>query len=163
MNIARYILAFMALASVTVVSGCEPIEESGTDSVALLDSKEELNIEGRDFVSEASLWVNLMPPVPPEGPDLNILVKIIATDGDNFPDDYTADCAWLLQGENEFFVEFDEEKPRGLSGNNALELVGRTKEKLDPEVPVDVVTKVVTAAGEKFYLRASGQTITITR
>jgi hypothetical protein len=85
-----------------------------------------------------------------------------AADGDDFPADYDADFVWLLQDDKVVAVEFVEERPRELSGDNIMEKMASTKEKLDPETPVDVVVRIIDTGGEKHYLRASGQTITVT-
>jgi len=155
------ILSFAITA--TAISGCDLVGEDGTECAAVFAAEEIITIEGREFYLDTSLWINLMPPVPPEGPDLNIVAKITAKDGEDFPDGYTSDYVWLLQGDTIVVLEYVEEKPRELSGNNVMEKVATTKSKLNPETPADVVIRLIDEGGEKHYLRASGQTITITR
>ncbi|MCP4229516.1 MAG: hypothetical protein GY771_05150 [bacterium] len=156
------IIAIFTLIAVSAVYGCEFIGEDNADCAAVFAAEEEITIEERAFTLDAELWVNLMPPVPPEGPDLNVTVKITARDGEDFPEGYTADYVWLSQNDTIVVLEFVEERPRELSGNNVLEKIARTKSKLDPESPVDVVTRIITTDGEKYYLRAPERTITVT-
>lgn len=162
MSKIQALIAVSIIAAVTTVSGCELVGEGGAECASVLAAEEQVTIEGRDFILETSLWVNLMPPISPEGPDLNIAAKMTAADGDDFPADYDADFVWLLQDDKVVAVEFVEERPRELSGDNIMEKMASTKEKLDPETPVDVVVRIIDTGGEKHYLRASGQTITVT-
>lgn len=160
-KISALIILSFAL-TITTVSGCEHAGEGSAECASVFAAEERVTIEGRGFILETSLWVNLMPPVSPEGPDLNIAAKMTAADGDDFPAGYDTDFVWLLQGDKIVAVEFTEERPRELSGDNVMEKMASTKEKLDPETPVDVVVRIIDTGGEKHYLRASGQTITVT-
>jgi hypothetical protein len=156
------IITFFAFIATYSVFGCDCKGGDNADCAAVFAAEEEITVEERAYTLAADLWVNLMPPVSPDGPDLNVVVKIKATDGEDFPDGYDADNVWLLQGDTIVITEFVEERPRELSGNNVLEKIARTKSKLNPEETVDVVTRIITPDGEKHYLRAPGLTITVT-
>ncbi len=163
MNKIQVLITATIIVGVTTVSGCEYLGDSDAKCAAIFAAAdEEITIEKRTFTLDADLWVNMMPPVSPDGPDLNVAVKIAAKDGNDFPEGYTADRVWLLQGDTIVVLKFVEERPRELSGNNVLEKIARTKSKLNPELPVDVVTCLVADDGKGYYLSAPEKTITVT-
>ncbi len=137
--------------------GCsDPFSPDHPSLKGLLAAPEEIIIEGRSLALETYLWRNLMPGGEPGGGPLLALIRVTAVDLKPYPPAVDADRLWIVfQG-----AVWETDLPETLHETlHQLSKMARGGPKWGPDVYVDVVVRVVHAAGGRYLLRASRQLI----
>jgi hypothetical protein len=98
-----------------------------------------------------------MPPSPPDGKPLIVVVKIIPNDTLKFPVNLDADHLWVVNGKEVWSTSFSDEKLP--EGEYHLEKIARNGPKWATGIQVDVIVRLVHNHHNTFLLRAFNQTI----
>jgi hypothetical protein len=107
---------------------------------------------------EAFAWRDFMPPAPPDGKRLIVVVRIKSTNGAVIPATLTVDGLWLVNGEVAWATSVREEQPRG-PDLSVFEAVARDGPKWGPGLTVDVVVRLRGASGQRTLVQVRGQVI----
>jgi len=157
------VLIISVLVACILISRCEIFESSGSTLPIdeLLSAPEQIEIEGRKYVLETSLWRDFIPISPPDGKPLIALIWVTATDSLEFPSSIGADRLWVIKDEKEVWeTEFsNEERPQEPYRKHQLEKIARNGPKWGPGIQVDVVVRVIDGENNTYLLKASNQWI----
>lgn len=164
MSKEKGLLACFSLIIIVILAGCKELKVAPDKiSLAALGSApEQIEISGRKYVLESYLWRDFMPPSPPEGQPLMVVVKIVGSDTLAFPTTLSANHLWIIKDKKEIWeTEFTSENRSGEI--NKLEKSASGGPKWPIGIEVDVVVRIIDVRNNKFYLlRASKQKITRT-
>lgn len=126
----------------------------------LLSAPEQVEIDGRKYVLETSLWRDFMPFCPPDGEPLIALIWITATDSLEFPSSINADQLWIIRDHEVWETKFSNEvKPKEPYRKHQLEKIARDGPKWGPRIQVEVVVRISEKNKRTYLLRASQQWI----
>jgi hypothetical protein len=120
----------------------------------LLSAPETLSVGGKPIVLATSLWLNLMPMVPPSGPPLGAIVYVQTTDSTALPNSISPDVIWIVYGQ-QIWASFLQETPA--PGPNVIAKFAPNGPAWDG--PVDVIVRIVDFRGVFHLLRAANQRI----
>lgn len=149
----KYIVVFFISLSVCYANECY----AGT-APDLSGAVETAVIGGENISVDGQIWLNLMPPIPLDGPDLNVVVKV---NTENIKD-ITVKRAWIFQEEGGEAIELTlEERPPEVCESGVKEFVGHTKHDFDKDQPIDMVTEIITD-NELSLVKTTGLIITVT-
>jgi len=128
----------------------------------LLSAPEKILIDKREYILETYLWRDFQPIVPPEGRSLNAIIRVIAVDSLTIPAALDATRLWVIKDSDIWETIFSKED-RGYVPDYKLEKIARYGPQWGPNVPVDVVVRLVDKRnGRQYLLRASKQYIRLT-
>jgi hypothetical protein len=145
-----------------LVSGCgadKPTKPTLPIDI-LLSAPEQVEIEGRKYVLETSLWRDFMPICPPDGEPLIALIWVTATDSLEFPSSINADRLWVIKDHEVWETKFSNEaRPKEPYRKHQLEKIARDGPKWGPRIQVEVVVRISEKNKGTYLLRASNQRI----
>jgi len=123
----------------------------------------QIEIDGRQYTLETSLWRDFMPPTSPGGSDLAAVIDITAVDKLPFPAEIDSNKLWVINGEEVWETGFAEElRPPDQGHLYQLRKVARGGPKWEVGSQVEVVVRVITRSGGIYLLRATNQKIGMT-
>ncbi len=99
-----------------------------------------------------------MPPSPPDGGPLTVLVRVVEQNGNPVAPDLRLEYLWVVHGEEIWAARFSDES-RPTPPPNELHGIAREGPKWGPDVAVDVVVGLRRGAGSLVLLRALDQVI----
>jgi hypothetical protein len=120
----------------------------------LLAAPETLSIGGKSLVLSTSLWLDLMPTVPPSNPPLIAIIYVRSADSTEPPNSVSPDVVWIVSGRQIWggFLQ-DTFAP----GQNVIAKVARNGPGWDGSV--EVIVRIVDSGGTAHLLRAASQQI----
>jgi hypothetical protein len=119
-----------------------------------------VQIQGRQYTLETSLWRDFMPGSNSGGSDLAAVIDITAVDKLPFPAEIDSSRLWVIKGEEVWETGFaDEQRPPDQAHLYQLRKIARDGPKWDTGIQVDVVVKITSLGGMSYLLRATKQTI----
>lgn len=127
----------------------------------LLSAPEQVEIDGRKYVLETSMWRDFMPFSPPDGKPLIAIIWVTATDSLTFPSSVDVCRLWVIKDKEVWEARFSGEQ-RGSYDDFKLEKVARDGPKWGPKIEVDVVVKLVDRGKKTYLLKASNQWVSRT-
>ena len=147
-------LVFCLILLVFLVIQCGGKPGNPNDDVDMNEIKNappKINKQDRDFHLYAFLWRDFMPISPPDGKEMIVVIKIIATDSLMIPTTVTSDRMWVIYGEQVWSTGYSETQ----QGNDfELVKVARGGPKWETGVKVDVVVEVKNGS-DRFFLRSA--------
>ena len=148
----------LLVATALAGAGCrEPMEPNGSRSIDQLRAvPTSTQVGGRDLVLRTELWRDFMPIAPPDGRPLVALIRVTAADGGALPAGLGIDSFWVIHGRELWQAR---PEPGAGSDDRTLEVVARDGPKWGPGVNVDVVVRIVDAAGKSHLMRAPEQPV----
>ena len=160
-NSKRYVLFLILLGIIVPITilGFIGLNDSDTSTVPdeILSASEEIVINGRFFNLETYIWRDFMPPSPPDGKPMIIIIRIIPNDSQAFPSDLDANRLWLINGEDIVSLTFTNETR--IKPPNILEKVAREGPKWDVGIKIDIVIRLIQNGYRTYYLKAKDQII----
>lgn len=129
----------------------------------LLNAPETIEIDGREFFVETTIWRGFEPICPPEGNPMAAIIWVVAVDSQHFPSSVDFDYLWVINEERAVWVTDFEEDETEIE-DYALKKIARDGPKWDVEpypVLVDAVVRVKDGAGNDYLLRAADQIIEV--
>lgn len=124
----------------------------------LLSAPEQVEIDGRKYILETSLWRDFMPVCPPDGEALIALIWVTAVDSLEFPSSVDADWLWVIKDEELWRTKLSNEQ-RPAYDDYKLEKFAREGPKWGPKIFVDVVVRLVDKEKRTYLLKTSDQWI----
>jgi len=126
----------------------------------LLEAPLQIEIDGRQYTLETSLWRDFMPPSEPDGSPLTAVVYITAIDSLPFPAEVDSNRLWVVNHEKVWETGFSgESRPRDMVHPHQLTKWAAGGPKWDTGIQVEVVVRLTTLSRKAFLLRATKQTI----
>ena len=150
------IIALVAVLAIT--AGYSMFAKSSVDE--LLSAPEQINVEERQYILEASLGRDFMPGPnsPPDGGPLTASIRITATDQQEFPSSITLNKLWVIKSSEEVWETSFTNETMTPPYDYQLEKIARGGPKWDTNSQVDVVVELL-HEGNVYLLKVSNQTV----
>jgi hypothetical protein len=152
-------LGIIALVAALAIIACYSM--FATPSVdELLSAPEQINVEERQYILEASLGRDFMPGPdnPPDGGPLTASIRVTATDQQEFPSSITLNKLWVIKSSEEVWETAFTNEPMTPPYDYQLERLARGGPKWDTNSRVDVVVELL-HEGTVYLLKVSNQTV----
>ncbi|MDI9576942.1 MAG: hypothetical protein QM398_02260 [Thermoproteota archaeon] len=152
------IIALVAVAALAITAGYSTLAKPSVDE--LLSAPEQIEIENRQYVLEPSLGRDFMPKVdgPSDGGPLTALIRITATDQQDFPSSISLNRLWVIKSSEEVWETTFTNETITPPYDYQLEKTARDGPKWDTNSQVDVVVEIL-HENNVYLLKASNQTI----
>lgn len=124
----------------------------------LRDAPVVASLEGVAVRLEAFAWRDFMPPSPPDGKLLIVVMRVKSMNGAVIPATLKVDGLWVVNGDVAWATSVREEQPRG-PDFSVFEAVARDGPKWGPGVTIDVVVRLRGASGQRTLVQVRGQVI----